>query len=78
MYDNRQLDVYELSILLYLFRLSNDGEAFPSLKNICETVKVSRPKVSKSIQTLIKKRLHDKKKHGKTKMVLQQATFTFY
>lgn len=54
-YDNKELNAYELSLLQYLFRLSNNGEAFPSLKNIAETLQCSVPTVNKTIKSLTKK-----------------------
>lgn len=60
-YDNKELDVYQITILLYLFRLSNDSEAFPSLGNITDFTGVSRPKVIKTINDLIAKGYIQKK-----------------
>lgn len=54
-YDRAELNVYELSILQYLFRLSNNHKAFPSLSKISETVKCSKPTVTKSIASLMEK-----------------------
>lgn len=65
-YDNKELNAYELSLLQYLFRLSNNGEAFPSLKNIGETLKCSVPTVTKTIKSLIDK-LYIVKKSRKNK-----------
>ncbi|MBC2106118.1 conserved phage C-terminal domain-containing protein [Listeria booriae] len=54
-YDNLELDVYELAILQYMFRLSNDGNSFPSTRTIAKALKCSRQKVIDVLDELIKK-----------------------
>ncbi|WP_221631289.1 conserved phage C-terminal domain-containing protein [Listeria booriae] len=64
-YDNRHLGAYEIAILLYLFRLANEGTAFPSITNIATTVQCSRPKVISTITELIAKKYILKTKRKK-------------
>ncbi|EPY9145624.1 helix-turn-helix domain-containing protein [Listeria monocytogenes] len=54
-YDRAELNVYELAILQYLFRLSNNHKAFPSFKKISDTVNCSVPTIIKNIESLIAK-----------------------
>ncbi|EUJ22970.1 hypothetical protein PGRAN_11263 [Listeria grandensis FSL F6-0971] len=54
-YDNGDLDVYELAIIQYIFRLANNGMAFPSFSKMAERVKCSRKKSITTIESLIKK-----------------------
>ncbi|EHQ5231641.1 helix-turn-helix domain-containing protein [Listeria monocytogenes] len=54
-YDNADLNVYELAILQYLFRLSNNNKAYPALTTIAKMVKCSKPTVIKSLESLMNK-----------------------
>ncbi|KMT58927.1 conserved phage C-terminal domain-containing protein [Paenilisteria newyorkensis] len=54
-YDKFELDVYELAILQYMFRLSNEGNSFPSTRAIARALKCSRQKVIDTLEELIKK-----------------------
>ncbi|PNP90642.1 hypothetical protein BMT55_11735 [Listeria newyorkensis] len=64
-YDNKQLGAYEIAVLLYLFRLSNESMAFPSITNIATTIQCSRPKVISTINDLIDKKYILKTKRKK-------------
>lgn len=54
-YDNGDLDVYELAVIQYLFRLSNNRTSFPSFGKIALKVKCSRRKTINVIDDLITK-----------------------
>lgn len=61
-YDNLELDVYELAVLQYMFRLSNDGNSFPSTRTIAKVLKCSRQKVIGVLDSLIEKNYLEKTK----------------
>ncbi|WP_221639562.1 conserved phage C-terminal domain-containing protein [Listeria booriae] len=52
-YDHGDLDVYELAVIQYLFRLSNNKTSFPSFGTIASKVKCSRRKAINVIDSLI-------------------------
>ncbi|MBC2285867.1 hypothetical protein HCB69_15940 [Listeria booriae] len=70
-YDNGDLNHYELALLQYFFRLNNSNQSFPSVQKIAKVLQCSKPTVRKSLDALI-----EKKYVRKTQRKRENGSFT--